>query len=202
MTYIIYESQNGYRQTAVSPMVCETTPATTRDELTVDDEGNEVTTAVAVPAVTETLSGQALVDWLIERGRLPFSAGTAYRLLDDADYPTGWPVSEWGAAYVADGTLPTGDHVPTLIEDDYTVAIQALVDATARSRQYTDGVSMATYVTSTNTSWAAEATAFVAWRDATWSYAYAQLAAVQSGQRTQPTVDELLTEITPIVWPA
>jgi len=50
--------------------------------------------------------------------------------------------------------------------------------------------------------WAAEAAAFAAWRDAVWTYAYAELAKVQAGQRAQPTVTDLIAELPAIIWPA
>ena len=85
---------------------------------------------------------------------------------------------------------------------DYENAIQNLVDSTARERQFRDGVTLASYTASTKPKWAAEAQAFVAWRDNVWSYAYGELAKVQAGQRQQPTVEQFLGEIAPIAWPA
>lgn len=80
-------------------------------------------------------------------------------------------------------------------------AIQAQIDAVARARGYHDGAHAASYVVSTNPTWAVEATAFVAWRDAVWAYAYFQLANVQNGEREQPTVAELVSELPDIQWP-
>lgn len=88
---------------------------------------------------------------------------------------------------------------PTITE--YEIAIQNLVDGTAREKQFRDGVTLASYTASTKPKWAAEAQAFVAWRDNVWFYAYGELAKVQAGQREQPTVDEFLAEIAPIAWP-
>lgn len=84
---------------------------------------------------------------------------------------------------------------------DYENAIQDLVDSTAREKQFRDGVTLASYTASTKPKWAAEAQAFVAWRDNVWFYAYGELAKVQAGQRPQPTVEQFLTEIAPIAWP-
>lgn len=90
---------------------------------------------------------------------------------------------------------------PTVTIADYENAIQNLVDETARERQFRDGVTLASYTASTKPKWAAEAQAFVAWRDNAWFYAYGELAKVQAGQREQPTVEQFLTEISPIAWP-
>lgn len=94
------------------------------------------------------------------------------------------------------------DYVPPApTQADYVAAITAHIEATARSRHYDSAVSMATYVTSANAAWAAEASAFVAWRDAVWVFVYTQLAAVQAGQRTQPTVAGFVGELPAIEWP-
>lgn len=80
-------------------------------------------------------------------------------------------------------------------------AIQAHVDAAPAARLFRDGVTLASYVASTNQQWAAEAQAFVAWRDAVWAYAYAELDKVLTGQRPQPTVAEFIAELPTIAWP-
>ena len=85
--------------------------------------------------------------------------------------------------------------------DDYKRAIQAFIDATAREKKYRNGDACATYVNSTNPLWAAEAAAFVAWRDSVWSYAFQELAKVENGEREQPTIDEFLSELPQIEWP-
>jgi len=90
---------------------------------------------------------------------------------------------------------------PTPTITDYENAIQSLVDSTAREKQFRDGVTLASYTASTKAKWAAEAQAFVAWRDNVWFYAYGQLAKVQAGERSQPTVEQFLAEIAPIAWP-
>lgn len=79
-------------------------------------------------------------------------------------------------------------------------AVQAHVDATAQTRDYDNGNSIAGYVASTNPIWAAEAQAFVAWRDAVWAYAFAELAKVQNGAREISTVEEFLAELPIINW--
>lgn len=84
---------------------------------------------------------------------------------------------------------------------EYQAAIEAHVDAVARAKGYSSAVSCASYVNSANTVWQAEAEAFIAWRDATWVYAFAELASVQSGNRAVPTVDEFIAELPVIEWP-
>ncbi len=85
--------------------------------------------------------------------------------------------------------------------DDFRAAIQQHVDATAQKRSYDSGLTCSSYVASTNPTWAAEAAAFVAWRDAVWGHAYAELAKVEGGQRSQPTIDAFLSELPAMIWP-
>lgn len=93
------------------------------------------------------------------------------------------------------------EYVPTLTPDDYAAAIQAHVDDIAKARGYADGVALAGYSTSTIPTWAAEAEAFIQWRDTVWIYAYTELAKVQGGQRSVPTIDGLIAELPVIKWP-
>lgn len=82
----------------------------------------------------------------------------------------------------------------------FRAAIQAHVDVTAESRNYDGGNALASYVASTNPQWAAEAQAFVAWRDAVWLHAYSELDKVMAGEREQPSVEEFLRELPAIEW--
>lgn len=91
---------------------------------------------------------------------------------------------------------------PEQIIEMFRLAIQGHVDATARSRNYDSGTSLAGYVASTNPTWAAEAQAFVAWRDAVWLYAYVELDKVTGGQREAPTVEDFIAELPELVWPS
>lgn len=101
---------------------------------------------------------------------------------------------------------PTSFVPRPLNTDDYKNAVQALIDRTASApppigRNYADGMLCASYKDSTVPLWAAEATAFIAWRDQVWAYVYNQLYAVQNGQRPQPTIAELIAELPSITWP-
>lgn len=78
---------------------------------------------------------------------------------------------------------------------------RALLDHAARAKSYVSNIFLASYVNSTNPAWAAEASAFVAWRDAVWTHAYGELDKVMNGQRSQPTIAEFITELPEIIWP-
>lgn len=78
---------------------------------------------------------------------------------------------------------------------------QLVIDSTARSKGYGDGVSCASYATSTNIIWKNESVAFIAWRDSVWDYLYALLARISGGSDPIPSVQEILNGIPPMVWP-
>ncbi|MHB2265643.1 hypothetical protein [Aliihoeflea sp. PC F10.4] len=84
--------------------------------------------------------------------------------------------------------------------ETFRAAIQQHVDAQAQSRRYDNGNSLASYVASTNETWAAEAQVFVAWRDAVWQHAYAELDKVMEGEREQPSVADFIGELPVIDW--
>ncbi len=85
--------------------------------------------------------------------------------------------------------------------DGLVSAIERHVDSVAREREFDNAADAASYVNSTVAQWAAEAAAFVAWRDAVWIHTYAELEKVEAGQRA-PTVAALTAELSSIAWPA
>lgn len=123
-----------------------------------------------------------------------------HRLVEEVDTPF-----EIGAAIVDGVYMPLPAEVytpsPEEVVESFRRAIQSHIDATAQARSYDSGTSLAGYVSSTNAAWAAEAQAFVAWRDAVWVYAYAELDKVTGGQREVPTVEGFIAELPAMVWP-
>jgi hypothetical protein len=90
---------------------------------------------------------------------------------------------------------------PALTVKQITDAVQAHLDAVAKIKNYDGILSCASYAASTNTTFAAEAAQAIAWRDAVWSYCYAQLAAVQAGTRTMPADStSLIAELPAAPW--
>lgn len=134
-----------------------------------------------------------------------FSGGALLvaRVLESVPVPGA--VVETEAERIEDGrvvvTRTYGPPDPSVLIAAAQTAIDAHIDAVARSRGYGSGVSLTSYVQSTNAAWRAEAEAFVAWRDQVWLYAHQQLAAVQTGQREPPTPDDLIVELPAIAWP-
>lgn len=176
-----------------------------------DEAGDEIEPAVYAddwiaevevqPAVTRDETTDEMISRLSTAGHLPDAPWQEWLTvpsdseLAGAD-PARLTVGDWADA----GSVTIAP--PTHTQADYTVAIRAHVEAVARARQYDNAHSLASYVTSSVPTWAAEAQAFVAWRDQVWVYAYQQLAAVQSGARAQPTPAEFVSELPAITWPA
>lgn len=95
--------------------------------------------------------------------------------------------------------VSVAEPLPTV--EQYRRAIQTLIDAKAKGLQYDSGATLASYVNSTIEKWATEAQAFVAWRDAVWLYALAELDKVKNGDREQPSIEEFLAELPAFEWP-
>lgn len=83
----------------------------------------------------------------------------------------------------------------------YELAVQDYMDEVAAERNYDSMLSAATYATSKNGRYGFEGKACVDWRDAVWDACYAILADVEAGNRTPPTVEELLAELPAMEWP-
>lgn len=87
------------------------------------------------------------------------------------------------------------------LQEQFTAAIQAHLDAKARERQY-DGIQTATtYRDDPNPAFAAEGQALFAWRSAVWTYATAELVKVENGERAIPPIAVFLSELPAFVWP-
>lgn len=104
---------------------------------------------------------------------------------------------ESGRPTLQDPPPPT----PEQTIEQYTAGVQRHLDDFARTRNYDNIMSAATYATSTVPKFAAEGQYAVEARDATWAKCYEILAAVEAGSRPMPTLDELLAELPVLTWP-
>ncbi|MDX0563286.1 hypothetical protein [Sinorhizobium medicae] len=88
------------------------------------------------------------------------------------------------------------------LQSQYSAAIQAHLDAKARERQY-DGIQTAiTYRGDPNPQFSAEGEALFAWRSAVWTYSAGELTKVLVGERSQPSVEEFISELPAFTWPS
>lgn len=86
--------------------------------------------------------------------------------------------------------------------EDYKREVQAVLDAKAKEREYDGILSLVSYATSTNPTFAAEGQAGVTWRDGAWSTCYALLGQWEAGQIPQPTIAKVLAALPAMNWPA
>lgn len=106
------------------------------------------------------------------------------------------------AALLDSGTSIEPHSLPPPSSAQCAAMIEAHIDAVAKSRGYASGISVASYAGSSVAKWAAESTAFVAWRDAVWLFAHERLAAVQAGSPPAPaTTEALIAELPVMTWP-
>lgn len=125
------------------------------------------------------------------------------RIADGAMIPSD-PENRDRAAYdawVAEGGVPEPAAVLVLTVADYGRAVDAHIEAVARTKGYSSAISAVSYADDPNPIWKAEGVAFRAWRSASWVVVYAKLALVQGGAPA-PTVPELLALLPEMVWPA
>lgn len=86
------------------------------------------------------------------------------------------------------------------LQDSYTKAMEAYMDAKAQERGYDTRYTASLRVNSTVEEFRLEGQAFIDWMDNCYAKGYEVLADVQSGTRPLPTVDEFLAELPKLVW--
>lgn len=125
-----------------------------------------------------------------------------YSLRDDGEGPF---IDAWNIQ----APIPSNDELTAAsvfaeklqIIAQYTAGVQLHLDTFARTRSYDGILSAATYATSQVPKFKAEGQYAVEARDATWAKCYEILAAVESGSRPMPTLEELIAELPALVWP-
>lgn len=104
------------------------------------------------------------------------------------------------AAFETSRTL-TPEGAAAQVQAATIVAIQNLLDTTAKSHGYDDLRSTVSYIGSSVPKWNNEGLRARAWRDECWVKAQQIQDAVKAGTRTLPTVAEVLAEMPAADWP-
>ena len=211
MSAVIYEASGTVAALALpvqrarviaTPAVYEdqTIPAVTeeRNGETVEVEPARTISVLVSEAVYRDETTEEMVARLVAAGHMPDLPWARHMIV--ADTPPGAHGTHWTVDWQTGTVAMLPPPLPTA--EDYGRAVQAAIDAAAKSRGYADGFALASYHASTVPAWAAEAQTFVAWRDAVWVYAYGVLGQVQAGQMQPPTISGLLGNLPPITWPA
>lgn len=105
--------------------------------------------------------------------------------------------------YDGKSIVPNEEGLPTLQEPppptvkqivlSLTEGVQEYMDSIAQSFGYDDIKSAVTYADEPSVAkFQAEGQALRAWRSLCWEYCYSVMDAVESGERTQPTLDDLI----------
>lgn len=80
-------------------------------------------------------------------------------------------------------------------------AVDAHVEATAKSKGYNGAAHLASYAASSVAAWADEAAAFIAWRDSAWLTVFDKLELVSDGLESPPAnAAAMIDELPTIVW--
>lgn len=91
--------------------------------------------------------------------------------------------------------------IPLTVEE-YKLAIQSHMDTISRSYGYDDIKTAVTYAEEPAVAkFQVEGQAFRVWRSLCWAYSYEQLAMVEGGQRSQPTIAQFLAELPQLDMP-
>lgn len=84
-------------------------------------------------------------------------------------------------------------------QSQYVNATQMQLDSVAKSYGYDDIKTAVTYADEPAVAkFQTDGKALRAWRSMVWNYCYEQLAAVDAGTRTQPTLDAWVSELPPL----
>ncbi len=89
----------------------------------------------------------------------------------------------------------------TTVMNECQLLIAKKLDSVARAKQYSSAVACSSYLGSGNPQWAAEALAFIHWRDDVFVYAINIMTQVQQGSMPCPTVQEFMDGLPVITWP-
>lgn len=96
---------------------------------------------------------------------------------------------------------PTSEPVFEELQALYTEAVQRYLDDFARIRNFDSILSAASYASSTIPSFQADGLYAVAARDAVWLKANEIRDDVIAGNRSMPTIEEMLAELPVLAWP-
>lgn len=93
------------------------------------------------------------------------------------------------------------DSAPERMVTEFTQSLERVITEKAAEKSYSSAVSCASYKDSTNEQWAAEANAFIAWRDMCFEYAYDYQSQVQQRNIPNPNLEEFLLGLPAMQWP-
>lgn len=102
---------------------------------------------------------------------------------------------------VRPATQQEQDAAMAEIIQEFIDAIQRHLDSEARTKGYDNILSACSYAAGNHPKYSVEGQACLAWREAVWDKGFEILNEVQSGARPIPTIEQVLSELPPMVWP-
>lgn len=139
---------------------------------------------------TSTINFQPNIEDLALRGERAIEVADEQALLFDS----GYTIDD-------NGNMIPPVIIPKTVNEivqEFTFTVQSYLDTTAKTRGYDGILSLCSYATSKNATFAKEGQAGVEWRDAVWAMCYEILAEVQAGTREVPT--DIISELPVMNW--
>lgn len=104
-------------------------------------------------------------------------------------------IVEQGEYFVVEAVPAPPPPTPEEVQKSLTDAVQAHMNAEAQKLRYDDIFTAISYEGDANPKFAAEASAFKAWRSSVWTLCYQILDDVIEGKRPVPTAEQLINEL-------
>jgi hypothetical protein len=130
------------------------------------------------------------------------------KIQPDAQFSIGesWESLVWHNQSIPQPTYENITAIWPLLQKETAIkqandALKTHIDHIARERDYDSAVSCASYATSTNLQWQAEAQAFITWRDLVYEYALDLYAQVQAEEMEPPTLEDFIANAPSMEWP-
>lgn len=211
IVYNYHYSTGEYQGQAEAPMDPVATQINREFTIMVPANATDIAPPEAVEGMVRVFVDGAWQQMEDHRGTVLYStADKSVLTIDDfGELPAGYTEiapgefdswDEQSGQWVTDTELQTATLFAKKVSD-VTKAVQQRLDDFAKTRNYDGILSAASYSASTVTKFADEGQYAVEARDATWSACYQILDDVQNELRTEPTVEELLSELPTLEWP-
>jgi len=152
--------------------------------------------------VKDGKADQFLVSTLLETPKPEYDSRTQCVLRDGAEFVDNQWQYKWRIYDLTEEQIAV-NQAETLAQTQasYTTALEAMYDTTAQSRKYDNRLTCALRAGYAGP-FQAEGTAFAVWMDTCNAYAYQVMTEVLLATRPLPTVQELISELPELVWPA
>ena len=81
-------------------------------------------------------------------------------------------------------------------KQEYSDAVQKIIESTALNRGYLDSVTLCSYINSTNLDWKKDAETFIVWRDLIWNFVFQRI----NNPNYTSSISDLIVGLPAIQW--